>query len=136
MARWIGLTLYKAASYARVYVIWQYNLCKPGPYLAQTLACVDDILSGCNSVSCSLANLFALSCRLNIWLAGMNPFYFHAVNVVLHCLVTLVLMYTCDKAVFKDSRLAFITAVIFAVHPIHTEAVSRQDISRVSFPAL
>lgn len=54
----------------------------------------------------------------------MNPFYFHAVNVILHCLVTLVLMYTCDKAVFKDCRLAFVTALFFAVHPIHTEAVS------------
>ncbi|NWW81487.1 TMTC1 protein, partial [Climacteris rufus] len=63
-------------------------------------------------------------CRLNILLAGMNPFYFHAVNVILHCLVTLVLMYTCDKAVFKDCRLAFVTALFFAVHPIHTEAVT------------
>ncbi|XP_077196072.1 protein O-mannosyl-transferase TMTC1 isoform X1 [Paroedura picta] len=62
--------------------------------------------------------------RLNILLAGMNPFYFHAVNVALHCLVTLLLMYTCDKAVFKDSRLAFVTALFFAVHPIHTEAVT------------
>uniref|UniRef100_A0A8C0UUC9 dolichyl-phosphate-mannose--protein mannosyltransferase n=1 Tax=Cyanistes caeruleus TaxID=156563 RepID=A0A8C0UUC9_CYACU len=61
---------------------------------------------------------------LNILLAGMNPFYFHAVNVILHCLVTLVLMYTCDKAVFKDCRLAFVTALFFAVHPIHTEAVT------------
>ncbi|KFV83862.1 Transmembrane and TPR repeat-containing protein 1, partial [Struthio camelus australis] len=64
------------------------------------------------------------SYRLNILLAGMNPFYFHAVNVILHCLVTLVLMYTCDKAVFKDCRLAFVTALFFAVHPIHTEAVT------------
>ncbi|KAL9854820.1 protein O-mannosyl-transferase TMTC1 isoform 2-T2 [Geothlypis trichas] len=62
--------------------------------------------------------------RLNILLAGMNPLYFHAVNVILHCLVTLVLMYTCDKAVFKDCRLAFVTALFFAVHPIHTEAVT------------
>ncbi|NWT80541.1 TMTC1 protein, partial [Lanius ludovicianus] len=62
--------------------------------------------------------------RLNILLAGMNPFYFHVVNVILHCLVTLVLMYTCDKAVFKDCRLAFVTALFFAVHPIHTEAVT------------
>ncbi|XP_065273102.1 protein O-mannosyl-transferase TMTC1 isoform X2 [Emys orbicularis] len=54
----------------------------------------------------------------------MNPFYFHAVNVILHCLVTLVLMYTCDKAVFKDGRLAFVTALFFAVHPIHSEAVT------------
>ncbi|NWV81305.1 TMTC1 protein, partial [Dasyornis broadbenti] len=65
-----------------------------------------------------------LACRLNILLAGMNPFYFHAVNVILHCLVTLVLMYTCEKAVFKDCRLAFVTALFFAVHPIHTEAVT------------
>ncbi|NXM76179.1 TMTC1 protein, partial [Serilophus lunatus] len=64
------------------------------------------------------------SYRLNILLAGMNPFYFHAVNVILHCLVTLVLMYTCDKTVFKDCRLAFVTALFFAVHPIHTEAVT------------
>uniref|UniRef100_A0A8C0JB96 Transmembrane O-mannosyltransferase targeting cadherins 1 n=1 Tax=Chelonoidis abingdonii TaxID=106734 RepID=A0A8C0JB96_CHEAB len=54
----------------------------------------------------------------------MNPFCFHAVNVILHCLVTLVLMYTCDKAVFKDGRLAFVTALFFAVHPIHSEAVT------------
>uniref|UniRef100_A0A8C5IJK2 dolichyl-phosphate-mannose--protein mannosyltransferase n=1 Tax=Junco hyemalis TaxID=40217 RepID=A0A8C5IJK2_JUNHY len=68
--------------------------------------------------------LCVLTFKLNILLAGMNPLYFHAVNVILHCLVTLVLMYTCDKAVFKDCRLAFVTALFFAVHPIHTEAVS------------
>ncbi|KAM6292602.1 protein O-mannosyl-transferase TMTC1 [Porphyrio hochstetteri] len=68
--------------------------------------------------------LCILTFKLNILLAGMNPFYFHAVNVILHCLVTLVLMYTCDKAVFKDCRLAFVTALFFAVHPIHTEAVT------------
>uniref|UniRef100_G1TRM6 Protein O-mannosyl-transferase TMTC1 n=1 Tax=Oryctolagus cuniculus TaxID=9986 RepID=G1TRM6_RABIT len=54
----------------------------------------------------------------------MNPFYFHAVNVVLHCLVTLVLMYTCDKTVFKSRGLGFVTALLFAVHPVHTEAVA------------
>ncbi|XP_077683750.1 protein O-mannosyl-transferase TMTC1 isoform X2 [Eretmochelys imbricata] len=68
--------------------------------------------------------LCVLTFKLNILLAGMNPFYFHAVNVTLHCLVTLVLMYTCDKAVFKDIRLAFVTALFFAVHPIHSEAVT------------
>ncbi|EHB10174.1 Transmembrane and TPR repeat-containing protein 1 [Heterocephalus glaber] len=54
----------------------------------------------------------------------MDPFYFHAVNVILHCLVTLVLMYTCDKAVFRSRGLAFATALLFAVHPVHTEAVA------------
>ncbi|XP_046922808.1 protein O-mannosyl-transferase TMTC1 isoform X2 [Lynx rufus] len=68
--------------------------------------------------------LCVLTFKLNVFLTGMNPFYFHAVNVILHCLVTLVLMYTCDKAVFRNRRLAFATALLFAVHPIHTEAVA------------
>lgn len=68
--------------------------------------------------------VFVFFYRLNIFLTGMNPLYFHAVNVILHCLVTLVLMYTCDQAVFRNRRLAFATALLFAVHPIHTEAVS------------
>ncbi|XP_073644988.1 protein O-mannosyl-transferase TMTC1 isoform X6 [Tursiops truncatus] len=68
--------------------------------------------------------LCVLTFKLNIFLTGMNPFYFHAVNVILHCLVTLVLMYTCDKTVFKNRGLAFVTALLFAVHPVHTEAVA------------
>lgn len=57
----------------------------------------------------------------------MDPFYFHAVNVVLHCLVTFVLMHTCEKMVFKSRGLAFVTALLFAVHPVHTEAVSARE---------
>ncbi|XP_040828200.1 protein O-mannosyl-transferase TMTC1 isoform X1 [Ochotona curzoniae] len=68
--------------------------------------------------------LCVLTFKLNILLTGMNPFYFHAVNVILHCLVTVVLMYTCDKTVFKSRGLAFVTALLFAVHPVHTEAVA------------
>ncbi|XP_043297570.1 protein O-mannosyl-transferase TMTC1 isoform X2 [Cervus canadensis] len=68
--------------------------------------------------------LCVLTFKLNIFLTGMDPFYFHAVNVILHCLVTLVLMYTCDKTVFKNRGLAFVTALLFAVHPVHTEAVA------------
>ncbi|XP_028748236.2 protein O-mannosyl-transferase TMTC1 isoform X4 [Peromyscus leucopus] len=68
--------------------------------------------------------LCVLSFRLNIFLTGMDPFYFHVVNVILHYLVTLVLMYTCDKTVFKNRGLAFVTALLFAVHPVHTEAVA------------
>ncbi|XP_073078898.1 protein O-mannosyl-transferase TMTC1 isoform X3 [Manis javanica] len=68
--------------------------------------------------------LCVLTFKLNVFLTGMNPFYFHAVNVILHCLVTLVLMYTCDRAVFRSRGLAFVTALVFAVHPVHTEAVA------------
>lgn len=65
-----------------------------------------------------------LSVRLNILLGGMTPLYFHIVNVCLHCAVTCLLMHTCERCSFEDSRLAFVTALLFAVHPVHTEAVS------------
>ncbi|XP_076861368.1 protein O-mannosyl-transferase TMTC1 isoform X2 [Brachyhypopomus gauderio] len=68
--------------------------------------------------------LCVLTFKLNILLGGMTPFYFHVVNVCLHCTVTCLLMHTCELCVFRSTRPAFLTALLFAVHPIHTEAVS------------
>ncbi|XP_047431445.1 protein O-mannosyl-transferase TMTC1 [Mugil cephalus] len=68
--------------------------------------------------------LCILTFKLNILLGGMNPLYFHIVNVCLHCAVTCLLMHTCQRCVFENPRLAFVTALLFAVHPVHTEAVS------------
>ncbi|XP_041071543.1 protein O-mannosyl-transferase TMTC1 isoform X4 [Carcharodon carcharias] len=77
-----------------------------------------------NSSHKSYRPLCTLTFKLNIFLGGMTPFYFHMVNVALHCAVTSLLLYTCDKAVFQDRRLAFLAALLFAVHPVHTEAVT------------
>ncbi|XP_078424631.1 protein O-mannosyl-transferase TMTC1 isoform X1 [Cetorhinus maximus] len=77
-----------------------------------------------NSSHKSYRPLCILTFKLNIFLGGMTPFYFHMVNVGLHCAVTSLLLYTCDKAVFQDRRLAFLAALLFAVHPVHTEAVT------------
>ncbi|XP_037551698.1 protein O-mannosyl-transferase TMTC1 [Nematolebias whitei] len=68
--------------------------------------------------------LSILTFRLNVLLGGMTPLYFHVVNVCLHCTVTCLLMYTCEYCVFESSSLAFVAALLFAVHPVHTEAVS------------
>ncbi|XP_076023604.1 protein O-mannosyl-transferase TMTC1 isoform X2 [Genypterus blacodes] len=68
--------------------------------------------------------LCILTFKLNILLGGMTPLYFHLINVCLHCAVTCLLMHTGEHCVFRDARLAFITALLFSVHPIHTEAVS------------
>uniref|UniRef100_A0A8C4GMY0 dolichyl-phosphate-mannose--protein mannosyltransferase n=1 Tax=Dicentrarchus labrax TaxID=13489 RepID=A0A8C4GMY0_DICLA len=68
--------------------------------------------------------LCILTFKLNILLGGMTPLYFHIVNVCLHCAVTCLLMHTCERYALEDSRLAFVTALLFAVHPVHTEAVS------------
>ncbi|XP_039456952.1 LOW QUALITY PROTEIN: protein O-mannosyl-transferase TMTC1 [Oreochromis aureus] len=68
--------------------------------------------------------LCILTFKLNIVLGGMTPLYFHIVNMCLHCTVTCLLMHVCQCHVFENRCLAFVTALLFAVHPVHTEAVS------------
>ncbi|XP_063303821.1 protein O-mannosyl-transferase TMTC1 [Pelobates fuscus] len=68
--------------------------------------------------------LCVLSFRINVLLGGLDPFFFHAVNVALHCFVSSLLAFTCSRAVFDDQRQALATALLFACHPIHTEAVA------------
>lgn len=68
--------------------------------------------------------LCILSFKLNVWLGGMTPLYFHVVNVLLHTAVCCLLLVTCERCVFSQSRPAFLAALLFAVHPVHTEAVS------------
>ena len=54
---------------------------------------------------------------------GLNPRWFHVVNVILHALVSLVLCLVV-RQVTRSGTVAFAAALLFAVHPIHTEAVS------------
>jgi len=56
-----------------------------------------------------------------VW--GVNPTGFHITNLVLHILAVL-LFYTVTAALFKKERLAFVTALIFALHPIAGESVN------------
>uniref|UniRef100_A0A3P9IBN3 dolichyl-phosphate-mannose--protein mannosyltransferase n=1 Tax=Oryzias latipes TaxID=8090 RepID=A0A3P9IBN3_ORYLA len=68
--------------------------------------------------------LCVLTFKLNVVLGGLTPLYFHLVNVCLHICATCLLLHTCERHVFQQAHLAFITALLFAVHPVHTEAVS------------
>ncbi|XP_053320193.1 protein O-mannosyl-transferase TMTC1 [Spea bombifrons] len=68
--------------------------------------------------------LCVLSFRINVFLGGLEPFYFHAVNVALHCTVCTLLMVTCTRVVFNDRRQALATSLLFSCHPVHTEAVA------------
>ncbi|KAM4748733.1 protein O-mannosyl-transferase TMTC1 [Rhinophrynus dorsalis] len=68
--------------------------------------------------------LCVLTFRMNVFFGGLEPLYFHAVNVILHAIVSSLLMYTCSKVVFDDRRLAVATALLFSAHPVHTEAVA------------
>lgn len=63
------------------------------------------------------------SYALNYAVNGLSPRGYHVVNIVLHAGVC-VLLYALVLALFRDARMALISGVLFAVHPIHTEVVA------------
>jgi Tfp pilus assembly protein PilF len=66
---------------------------------------------------------FALNWRLG----GARPFGFHLFNLVLHAAASLLLFLLLDALLGASPpgrAVAFVAALVFAVHPLHTEAVS------------
>ena len=61
--------------------------------------------------------------RLNYMLHELEPLGYHLVNVLLHSAVVYLYVLMCG-AVFSQVWPALIAGLLFAVHPIHTEAVS------------
>ncbi|CAB0009508.1 unnamed protein product [Nesidiocoris tenuis] len=66
--------------------------------------------------------LCVLTFRLNYYFQQLEPFGYHAVNVFLHSLVCLMYFKMCSM--FLPELPSFISAILFTVHPIHTEAVT------------
>ena len=77
--------------------------------------------------------LCTLTFRMNYAAHGLNPFGYHAVNVVLHGLVCLLYTFISDVVVFKSFPPAFLAGMLFSTHPVHTEAVSMVANFKVSF---
>ena len=64
---------------------------------------------------------------LNLAAGGAHPFGYHLLNLLLHALVTLLLYAVLRKlleSVQQGATVAWVAALLFAVHPIHTEAVA------------
>lgn len=57
----------------------------------------------------------------NIW--GENPLGYHIQTITVHILIAL-LVYLITEIITKKRVLAFIVALLFATHPIHTESVT------------
>lgn len=55
-------------------------------------------------------------------ISGLNPWSYHLISVVLHCINTLLVF--SFLRLFFQAEASLIAACLFAVHPIHTEAVS------------
>ncbi len=54
---------------------------------------------------------------------GLAPAGFHLTNVALHALTAL-LLYRVGSMILRDPVAALVAALLFAVHPVHTEAVA------------
>ncbi|MFC1674547.1 hypothetical protein ACFL1K_01440 [Candidatus Omnitrophota bacterium] len=62
--------------------------------------------------------------RALIWQIGAGkPFAFHLFSVLLHASCVLLIFILCNL-IFGNRAISFLAGLIFAVHPIHTEAVS------------
>ncbi|XP_042895073.1 protein O-mannosyl-transferase Tmtc3 [Parasteatoda tepidariorum] len=66
--------------------------------------------------------LCVLTYRINYYIHKLQPFGYHLTNIALHCLVCLLYMKVCCMFVSKST--AFVAALLFATHPVHTEAVT------------
>lgn len=58
----------------------------------------------------------------NYLIAGYNPFIYHLTNIILHSINTLLVFFFLN--LFFEVKTCFLSACLFATHPIHTEAVT------------
>jgi protein O-mannosyl-transferase len=78
---------------------------------------------GMQGVSNYYRPMMTLGYALCYHLFGPLAYGFHLVNVCLHVGVVL-LVFVVARRLFRDRAIAFVAACVFAVHPIHTEAVA------------
>ncbi|KAI7791631.1 protein O-mannosyl-transferase TMTC2 [Triplophysa rosa] len=71
----------------------------------------------------SFRPLCTLSFRLNYVLGGLDPWGYHLVNVGLHCCVTALFTVFC-RPLLGGGPWSLLAGLLFASHPIHTEAVA------------
>ena len=67
--------------------------------------------------------LFNLSLLLCYEVFGLSPFGFHLVNVLLNCIVVWLVFFV-GSHLFGDPALGLLSALIFALHPVHVESVA------------
>ncbi|KAK3691453.1 hypothetical protein RRG08_036252 [Elysia crispata] len=72
----------------------------------------------------SFRPLTVLSFRFDFLLSSGDPRWFHAVNIFLHSSVTALVVFVSMRVLRTTPTVAAMAAAHFAVHPVHTEAVS------------
>ena len=68
--------------------------------------------------------LTALTLALNYWISGAQPDSFHLFNRLLHVLTCLGIFWVIRRLIPLRPAVAFLTGLLFAVHPVQTEAIT------------
>jgi len=80
--------------------------------------------------------LLAVSCMLDYTIWRDKPFGYHLTNLIFHILVS-ILVFLFVQMLSKNRLISFSSALLFSVHPIHTESVSfisgRVDVLPLAF---
>ncbi|XP_076324037.1 protein O-mannosyl-transferase Tmtc3-like isoform X3 [Tachypleus tridentatus] len=66
--------------------------------------------------------LCVLTFRLNYMLSELEPMSYHLLNIILHVIVCL--QFFGVTQLFLPECACFVAAILFAIHPVHTEAVT------------
>uniref|UniRef100_G3TZ96 dolichyl-phosphate-mannose--protein mannosyltransferase n=1 Tax=Loxodonta africana TaxID=9785 RepID=G3TZ96_LOXAF len=66
--------------------------------------------------------LTVLTFRLNYLFSELQPMSYHLLNLIFHAVVSVIFLKVCK--LFLDNKSSVIASLLFAVHPVHTEAVT------------
>ncbi|GFR32179.1 protein O-mannosyl-transferase TMTC3 [Trichonephila clavata] len=66
--------------------------------------------------------LCVLTYRINYYFHKLQPYGYHLTNIVMHGIVSTLYMRICGM--FVSRMTAFVAGLLFATHPVHTEAVT------------
>ncbi|MFA5096694.1 MAG: hypothetical protein WC478_05080, partial [Candidatus Omnitrophota bacterium] len=97
------------------------------PYLASWAnlpkAFTSDLYPGITAGSNFYRPLQTVSYIWDYHLWELEPFGYHLTNIILQALVSF-LVFLFSRVILKDIKAAFAAALLFALHPVHTEAVA------------
>ncbi|MGP8214094.1 MAG: tetratricopeptide repeat protein [Bacteroidia bacterium] len=77
----------------------------------------------CNYVAGNYHPLTMLSLAINYNFSGLSPGFYHITNLFIH-ICNALLVYVFIKKLTGDIRIAAITSLLFAIHPLHVESVA------------
>ncbi|MEM7103820.1 MAG: tetratricopeptide repeat protein [Bacteroidota bacterium] len=75
-------------------------------------------------VSANYHPITMLSLGLNYQSSGLNPYGYHLTNMVIHVLNIILVFFLFFYFSRKNLSVAFITAFVFGIHPMHVESVT------------